>query len=156
MGNDIIKNRENHKIAIIITGYADLHFMKNLDEALEVLGGQGFETFVVSPEEPKNRHDHYLKSDVPKLNELLDGLKKEMGEADEVVLFITGHGTVVNEDATVCFKDDEDRITCETSYMKKLDELPYKMRTVILAPCYSGNANNLFLKKERTALITSE
>jgi len=139
------------KYALVINGDHEQRHLDNVERSLKVLEGEGYETFVASPEKPAHPSDHYVPpalDDVTKLVGLLEG---KIDADDELVIYTTGHGGEEDGVGELCLgkECDDEKIAA------LLDGIEYGQRTVIMDQCYSGNWNNIFLDDPKSLFISA-
>lgn len=139
------------KFALIINGDTEARHLGNVGRALEVLEGEGYETFVASRERPSEDHDHYVDATVEQITTLIEQLKGKIGKDDELVIYTTGHGESVKNGGGLCLQEG-----CDTKTMAALlDSITYGQRTVVMDQCYGGNWSRRFTDDPKTLFVAA-
>ena len=124
------------RIALVVNGDHAEHHRENAAVASRNLTAQGYEVHTVSHEIHGNGGDSdaALKA-IQKLHD-----DAEIDENDEVVVYFTGHGDLVNGEPGVHLRD---RTLFASEFVQDLKDLPCET-TVVMDQCFSGNFAQLF------------
>jgi thiol-disulfide isomerase/thioredoxin len=143
MGDGTIK-----KYAIVINGDGSDRHLENVELSRNLLGGQGYDVYVASPEQSEGLDSsHYVQPTSENIRQLIENLKQNVDDDDEVVIYTTGHG----REEGFCLG-----LSCETAdLIQELDTIPFGERTVVMDQCYGGNWKGIFTDDPRTLFIST-
>lgn len=149
-------SNEVNKVLLAISGSSEARHLEYIEEFLDLHEGEGYETYVVSPQVPSQAVDHYVPPTMDNLQSIVEKIKSpEDGNdevvVDELVIYVTGHGGMVGENSVICL-DGECNYDNVASW---LDSIVYGQRTVIMAPCYGWNWINVFRDDPRTGFMSA-
>lgn len=126
-----------NRFAIIINSYYEERFIDDVERSLEFLENpeRDYETYVMSPVQPAGA-DHYTKNNMERL---INDLKSKIDGDDELVIYLTGHGSRHNK---------------ANERIQLLDEIIYGQRIIISGQCFSGNLIRSFMDDINTLFIS--
>jgi tetratricopeptide (TPR) repeat protein len=137
------------KIALIVNGDTEARHLENVERSLRALAADGYETYVVSPRQPKAPCDRSVSPTLQNVRDLTAQLK---GDADvDLAIYTTGHGDYADGDGKLCLLH-----TCNyREIASALDAIRYGRRVVIMDQCYGGNFAQRFLDDPKTLFISA-
>lgn len=141
----------NKKYAIIINGDTEPRHLANAELAAKRLKELGYDLYVANPLHPTTSVDQYVTATLPNLQALVQGLKGKINKGDDLVIFTTGHGGLVQGDPTLALEDGEFGIPVASL----LDIQNEGQRTVIMDQCFGGNWKKFFVDDPKTLFITT-
>lgn len=139
------------KYAVIINPDTETRHLKNVEDSLNALEEQGYETIVYSTQKPSSKYDeYYAEKDSSAFFKRLDQLSYTITNQDEIVIYTTGHGSKSYKNTSYCIGEN-----CSTnSIFEYLSFQAAKQKVVIMDQCYSGNFAKLFSRQENTLFIS--
>lgn len=135
--------------ALLINPSAQTRHLEKTEMGLAVLDRAGYETFVASPESPAEPVDHYVTPTIDNIIGLIKKIKGKIDSDDELVIYTTGHGALLDDWYGLCFGKK-----CY-DLSKSLDAIQYGQRVVVMDQCYGGNWRDSFLDDPATLFISA-
>ncbi|PIR19888.1 MAG: hypothetical protein COV45_07875 [Deltaproteobacteria bacterium CG11_big_fil_rev_8_21_14_0_20_47_16] len=143
------------KIAIVINGDTAARHAKNVDRAVSQLNKKGYQCFVASNEAPSSPTSMYRKATPQNIDQLIEAAKAQLDGDDELLIYTTGHGGKVDGQECIVVGDLKANHSCEADLYKKLDNLKFGKRVVVMDQCYSGGMARLFTDNAKSAFISA-
>lgn len=134
------------RYALILNNDTEGRHLSNVDLALRQLKSEGYQTFVASPKEPHEKTDVFVAPENYK--DLIARLKAKSTEKDEIVIYTTGHGTLLEEKEAGIILGDT--FVKGSDLANLLTQIKCQRRLVLMDQCYSGSWQNFFADKKPT------
>lgn len=139
------------KYAIVINGDIEDRHFEMAAQALIRLKEDGYETYLAGSATIGIFGDISRPATLEGVHSLIQNLRSKIDANDELVIYTTGHGNIVDGEAMLCLDGG-----CEGTQIEPLlDAIPFGRRTVIMDQCYGGNWQKIFVDDPRTLFISA-
>ncbi len=140
------------RIAIIINGDNSDKHLGNVERASKLFEDKEYQTHVVSTEKPSTSVDSFTKINQANLSKLLAKLRGKIDDDDEIVIYVTGHG---DSKGNGCIEIPGKCLKQNSAQIRRLFNLKYGKRTVIMSQCFSGNWAEKFKNDPNTLFMSA-
>ena len=140
------------RIAVILNGDTETRHIKNVSFAAQFFKENGYDLYIASPNEPPTKAIRVVSPTKEGISSLISNLKNRVDDDDEIFIYTTGHG---GDEKGGCLVLENECLPKNDPTFKRLFELPYGKRTVLMSQCYAGNWLRIFADSPRTLFISA-